>query len=84
LAVETAVPELVVTEIEMDPTPLGLTAVISEDETVVKLAAAALPNWTAVTWERFEPMIVTRVPPEAGPDVGLNKVIFGVVGGGVE
>jgi hypothetical protein len=40
-------------------------------EFVVILVAATPPNVTFVALNRFPPVIVTDVPPAAGPDVGL-------------
>jgi hypothetical protein len=57
--------------------PGGATAFIPEDDKMVKLAA--LPaNVTAVAPLRFEPVRVTVVPPDTGPDAGESPVTMGV------
>ena len=43
--------------------------------------AATFPKRTLVTQPRFSPVIVTRVPPEAGPLAGVIESIFGSPGG---
>jgi hypothetical protein len=43
----------------------------------VTFVAAVLPNVTAVAPVKFEPVIVTLVPPEAGPELGLTPVTVG-------
>ena len=50
---------------------------ISVDESTVKLVAAAAPNMTDVAPLRFEPVIVTVVPPALGPVAGLSSVTTG-------
>ena len=55
----------------------GEVAVIWVSEFIVKLAAAVLPKLTAVTLVRPEPVMVTDVPPEVVPAVGLTEVITG-------
>jgi len=56
----------------------GVIATICEAETTVKDAAARLPNLTEVTSVRFEPEIVTVVPPAVVPEAGLSDEIDGV------
>ncbi|BBH18908.1 hypothetical protein Back11_02530 [Paenibacillus baekrokdamisoli] len=46
-------------------------------ESTVKDVAAVAPNVTAVAPDRFEPVNVTLVPPDVGPDVGEMLVIVG-------
>ena len=62
-----------------DPTvPAGETAVIEVAELTVKLVALTLPNLTAVTPEKFVPVIVTVVPPTIEPEVlVVSEVMVG-------
>jgi len=53
------------------PVPAGLTAVIEVLLTTVKLSAGVGPKSTAVAPVNSRPVIVTKVPPVAGPEVGL-------------
>src|SRR4029077_6097928 len=62
--------------------PDGETAVIEVSELTVKLAGLAVPNLTAVAPLRFVPVIVTEVPPAAGPAPGFTLAIVGTGGGG--
>lgn len=55
--------------------PAGVTAVMVVALTTLKLVAAVLPNITAVAPVRFVPVIVTVVPPAAGPLLGETDVI---------
>ena len=57
----------------------GEVAVIEVALTTVKLAAVP-PNDTAVAPVKFVPLIVTLVPPAAGPLLGLTAVTVGVDG----
>ena len=59
------------------PEKAGLTAVIEVGELTVKLIAGTPPNATAVAPVKLVPVIVTLVPPAAGPDVGLMPVTVG-------
>ena len=59
------------------PVPAGLVAVICVAELTVKLPAAAPAKCTAVAPVKPVPVIVTDVPPAAGPDVGLRPVTAG-------
>ena len=59
------------------PVPAGLVAVICVAELTVKLLAATVPEFTAVAPVRSVPVIVTVVPPAAGPGVGLMPVTLG-------
>ena len=54
--------------------PGGLVAIISLHNTTLKWDAGVAPKSTAVTPVKFVPMIVTAVPPVAGPDEGLTRV----------
>ena len=64
---ELPVPPIVVTLTVTDPEPAGLTAVIWVAEFTTKLAAAVLPNITAVAPVKLVPVMVTLVPPVVGP-----------------
>ncbi len=52
------------------------------DEPPEKVVADVPPNVTAVAPVKFVPVIVTIVP--IGPEVGVNEVIVGLVGGAAE
>src|ERR1700722_14787063 len=56
--------------------PEGTSAVTSESETTVNVAAFTVPNFTVVAWIKPEPLIVTSVP--IGPLGGEKVVIFGL------
>jgi hypothetical protein len=72
------VPPGVLTKTSTVPVPAGEVAV---QELAVQLVtvAAAVPN-PAVPPDKLEPVIVTTVPPEVGPLVGLILVTFGAGG----
>jgi hypothetical protein len=55
----------------------GVTAVIDVLEVTVKLLAETAPKLTEVTPVKFEPVIVTDVPPAAEPVFGRSFVIAG-------
>ena len=74
---EMPVPSSVVTLTVTAPVPAGETAVIDVAELTVKLAAAVAPNVTAVAPVNPVPVIVTLVPPVAGPEVGVRPVMAG-------
>ena len=57
--------------------PPGVTAVIWVALSTVKLVAAVPPKLTAVAPLKPEPVIVTDVPPAAGPVFGATVVITG-------
>jgi hypothetical protein len=59
------------------PVPAGDVAVICVAEFTVKLAAAVAPKFTAVAPVKPVPVIVTDVPPAAGPEVGVIEEIDG-------
>jgi hypothetical protein len=62
------------------PAPAGLAAMIEVGLTTVSLAAGVAPKLTAVTPVKPVPVIVTKVPPTAGPEVGLKPVtVVGVI-----
>ena len=55
----------------------GVTALICVALAIVKLAAGTTPNLTEVAPENPVPVMVTVVPPECGPLVGLRPVTAG-------
>jgi hypothetical protein len=59
------------------PVPGGATAASVVSETTLKEAAEVEPKLTAVAPSKFVPVIVTVVPPAAGPDGGLSPVTVG-------
>ena len=63
------------------PVPDGEVAVTSVDDMSFTLVADAVPKCTAVGLLRLVPVIVTEVPPEAGPEVGDMEVIKGAGSG---
>jgi hypothetical protein len=58
--------------------PAGVVAVICVPLTTVTLVAAALPNITAAPAAKFVPVIVTAVPPPAGPLFGDTLLTVGI------
>ena len=70
-------PAGVVTVTSTVPVPAGLSAVIVVSLTTVKLVAGVVPKSTAVAPVKPVPVIVTEVPPAAGPLVGLMPVTVG-------
>ena len=76
-------PPGVVTETLTAPAdPTGVVAVIEVAELIVKVAAAEVPNLTALAEARFFPVMVTEVPPAVVPEVGLIEAIVGAAGAG--
>ena len=71
------VPLGVVIVISTVPVPGGAVAVSWVGPSALKSLAGVLPNSTSVVPERSVPVIVTVVPPESGPDVGLIPVTVG-------
>ncbi len=61
------------------PVPGGSSAVIIVGETTVKLVAGVVPKSTVVAPVKAVPVIVTVVPPDAGPSVGLMLMTVGAV-----
>ena len=59
------------------PAPAGDVAVIDVDELTVKPVAEVAPKTTAVVLENPLPVIVTDVPPVAGPTVGDTELTVG-------
>jgi hypothetical protein len=82
VALVAEVPPGAITVTSTMPLPAGLTALIEVGERIWKLAADAVPNVTAVVPAKPVPVIVTAVPPAAGPPVGVNDVTTGSGGGG--
>ena len=72
------VPPGVVTVTSTTPVPAGSSAVIVVSETTVKLVAGEVPKSTAVAPVKAIPVIVTVLPPDSGPAVGLMLVTVGV------
>ncbi len=70
------VPPAVTTVTSTVPVPAGLVATICVAVSPM-IVAATLPNSTAVAPDRFVPVIVTDVPPAAGPELGLIPVTAG-------
>jgi hypothetical protein len=68
---------VVVTLTSTTPVPAGDVAVIWVAELTVKPVAAVAPNVTAVAPVKLAPVIVTVVPPAAGPRVGEIEVTAG-------
>ena len=71
------VPPTVVTLTSTVPVPAGEVAVIDVAELTVKPVAGVAPNVTAVAPLKLVPVIVTDVPPVAGPEVGDIDVTVG-------
>ena len=59
--------------------PAGETAVMEPSEFTVKLAAGVEPKETPVAPVKSFPLIVTDVPPAAGPAVGETELDRGGV-----
>jgi hypothetical protein len=58
------------------PLPAGEEAVIWVSESTAGVTEV-LPKWTAVALVKFVPVIVTVVPPDAGPELGEIPVTVG-------
>ena len=71
------VPPAVVTPTWTVPVPAGAVAVICVAEFTVKPVAGVPPKLTAVAPMRLVPVMVTLVPPVAGPVVGETAVTVG-------
>ena len=76
-ALITLVPPGVTTVTSTVPEPAGEVAVIDVAEIAITLVALAAPNLTAVAPVKLVPVMVTVVPPVAGPLVGLMLVTVG-------
>ena len=59
------------------PDPAGEVAVIDVAEFTVTPDAAAPPNATVSPAAKFDPVIVTAVPPGAAPDTGETPLTVG-------
>jgi hypothetical protein len=59
------------------PLPAGVVAVIDVLLTTTTLVAAVAPNFTVAPAAKFVPVIVTAVPPAAGPLFGLTLLTVG-------
>ncbi len=70
-------PPGVVTVTSTTPVPAGLSAVILVLLTTVRVVAAMVPKSTTEAPVKLVPVMVTRVPPPAGPEVGLSAVTAG-------
>jgi hypothetical protein len=80
LLVAADVPAVVTTTTSMVPAVLaGEVAVICVPETMVKLAAATLPKYTATAPPRSVPLMVTLVPPAVLPDDVPRLVMTGAL-----
>ena len=66
-----------VTRTSTVPVPAGAVAVIDVGLLTVKPVALVAPNLTAVAPLKFVPVMVTVVPPPAGPAVGEMLVTAG-------
>jgi hypothetical protein len=75
--VSALVPEELVTRTLSVPVPAGLATVQWFAVAQLTLVPAFAPKATPVTSVKFEPVIVTTVPPAAGPDIGLIWVTTG-------
>ena len=71
------VPPTVVIRTSTVPVPAGAVAVICVALLTVKPVAAVPPKVTAVVPVKFEPLMVTLVPPVLGPAVGETPVTVG-------
>jgi hypothetical protein len=77
-AVSALVPHAVATRTLTVPLPAGLVAVHCVVEAQLTLVPAVAPNFRVVApTMKFEPVIVTTVPPAAGPNIGLIFVTTG-------
>jgi hypothetical protein len=59
------------------PAPAGVAAVIVVLFTTTTLVAAVPPNFTVAPVAKFDPVIVTAVPPATGPLFGATLVTVG-------
>ena len=74
------VPTGVVTVTSTAPVPAGLLAVIVVSLTTATFVAAVDPKSTVVAPVKLVPVIVTIVPPDSRPCVGLRLVTAGALG----
>jgi hypothetical protein len=73
-------PAGVVTTTCTEPVPAGEVAVIDVSLWTVTLVAGVEPKRTAVAPVRLVPVMVTLVPPAAGPEAGVIAVTAGFTG----
>ena len=76
-ALTALVPPAVVTVTSTVPLPAGAVAVMVVGVLIVKVAGLPGPKSTALAPVRFVPVMVTVVPPDVGPEVGLIAVTVG-------
>ena len=70
-------PELVTVTVTAPALPAGVVAAIVVLFTTTTFVADALPNFTVAPATKFVPVIVTAVPPEVDPLLGLTPVTVG-------
>ena len=70
-------PGVVTVTVAAPAVPAGEVAVICVAELTTTPDAAFTPNFTAVAPVKLVPVMITDVPPAAGPLVGLNNVTVG-------
>jgi hypothetical protein len=63
------------------PVPLGTVAVSVVELTTLTLVAETAPNLTVAPATKPAPLIVTALPPEAGPLAGVTAETVGTVTG---
>ena len=73
----TDVPPAVVAVTFTTPDPAGATAVMEVAELTTTPDAAFTPNFTTVAPVKLVPVMITDVPPAAGPLVELKPVTVG-------
>ena len=74
-------PPVVVTLMVTVPVPAGAVAVTVVELTTVNDDAVADPNFTDETLRKFDPWMVTVVPPAAAPAVGEKLLMAGAAEG---
>ena len=70
-------PMLVTVTVTAPALPAGVVAVIVVLLTTTTLVAALLPNFTVAPVAKLLPVMVTAVPPEVDPPLGLTPVTVG-------
>src|SRR5208282_65100 len=75
-------PAVVTVTLTVPLDPAGETTVISDSESTFTSVAATEPNLTTAPAMKPLPLIVTEVPPTAGPFFGDSPVTVGAFGGG--
>ena len=71
-------PEVVTVTLTVPADSAGEVAVIDVAELTVTAVAVTVPNFTVAEEVKFVPVIVTVVPPDVKPLVGLTPVTEGV------